>query len=519
MTTLLTHPLVVALATTLLHSLWLFTVLIGLGWWFASDFPEARQRYLAYLATMLSLPAAFLLVLLLEWRAQVGAWSTANLLREDLGMEATLELTGNLTALGITSQSRWLSYLAVVYLLGVVICLGLSVFRYYTTVRMRRGGWPAPPDLRIVFERLREEIVPGQRVEWKITRKVAGAMAVGVLRPVILFPVGLVNALSPSEVEAILRHELTHLLHNDPLWNAVQEMVKTLFYYHPLIHFLSRLLNREREFACDDAVSRVTDRSEYARALVRSAKFSLNPLTPFTMAAANPKHLSARIKRLFSTETGPAASRRTHLLAPLAILPLFLLFAFPPGAADANGWSGTPDDTKDWFIEGIITDCVTGQPLVGTSIYSEELETGTVTDLRGFYSLRVPAGIVELSYYYVGYNNTIWRKDINQNHYADVTLCPLEEKKKSGTLNVRRTNDKLGASLASPNGAGPSNLLDAISEDILFIVDGKRLVSGSINDIDPKDIKEIEVIKEAGKIEALGYGAGFTGAILITTKQ
>jgi beta-lactamase regulating signal transducer with metallopeptidase domain len=403
MNALLTHPLVAALATTLLHSLWMFCVLIGVCWWSAGALEQARHRYVAFMITLLSLPLVFTVVLLMEWRVQATAWSGAALLGESLRPEAVLELTTGLSKLGISTAPHWLGYLAVTYLAGLVISLVISSYSYAITFSMRRGGWFAPPALRQLFDRLRQELVPGRKVEWKITKRVTGAMAVGILRPVILFPVGLVNALSAQEVEAILRHELTHLLRYDPVWNAVQELLVNIFFYHPLVYLLARRLDREREYACDDAVSATTDRSLYAKALLQAAKYSLNPSKPFTMAATNNRHFSHRIKRLFGAtadvQSFSTNNHRSYLLAPLAILPLFLLFAFAPNNSDQQAWL----DARGWVISGTVTDCDTGDPLIGTSINLVGTNTGAITDFDGNYELRVPPGQHTLSYAYVGY--------------------------------------------------------------------------------------------------------------------
>lgn len=521
MNTLLTHPCVAALATTLLHSLWMFAVLIGLGWWSARALAEARHRDLAYLLSLLSLPLSFAAVFFMEWRARTDAWSSAALLRDKLGTEVTLELTGNLSKLGIENQPRWIGYIAVAYLLGLLVSLAISAYRYWATVRMRRSGWPAPPEFRPIFERLRRELMPDRRVDWRITKRVAGAVAVGILRPVILFPVGLVNALSPDEVEAILRHELTHLLRHDPVWNAVQEVIVCLFFYHPLVYLLARWLNREREFACDDAVSRATDRTTYARALVRAAKFSLHPLTPFTMAATDNRHFSTRIQRLFTptdAQQAPGTPSRSFLLAPLAILPLFFLFAFTPASTEWQGWPDTETTAtadQDWTIQGTVTDCTTGDPLIGTAVVLEGTKNGAITDFNGNYTLRVPGGKQAITYSYVGYESVSLPANVSRNLNADIAMC----KDQDGKVTLREGDSSISFEAKKTDAPKTTSVLSAMGTELLIIVDGKRHTSGTTDDISPDTIEKVEVVKDVEKIKALGYGIDFKGAILITTKK
>ncbi|MEO0734722.1 MAG: M56 family metallopeptidase [Bacteroidota bacterium] len=377
MNTLLTDPAMAALATTLLHSVWLFIVLTGMGWWVARAMDTANHRYLAYLLTLLSFPVAFCTVFYLEWHAQTVAWTGATFLGERIGSGAVLELTENLSTLGITAQPRWANYLALIYLIGLLLSCFLGIYRYARVVRMRRGGWLAPPELRERFVRLKGEIVPGKRVKWKITKKVTGALATGILHPVILFPVGLINALTVAEVEAILRHELIHLRRNDLLWNAIQELILRFFFYHPATYWLSHQLDREREYACDDAVSAISDRNQYARALVRAAKFPLHQVNPFTMAATKQRHFSKRIQRLFPSAVPPEngqKQRRSFYLTPLALLPCLLLFTFAPSSADHQAWSeliAKDSENQEWVIRGTVKDCATDELLIGATILIE----------------------------------------------------------------------------------------------------------------------------------------------------
>jgi len=53
-------------------------------------------------------------------------------------------------------------------------------------------------------------------------------------------------------------------------------------------------------------------------------------------------------------------------------------------------------------ISGYIREMKTGEPIIGATIYVNELQTGTVTDLYGHYLLKIPAGRYNLSFRYVG---------------------------------------------------------------------------------------------------------------------
>jgi beta-lactamase regulating signal transducer with metallopeptidase domain len=69
-------------------------------------------------------------------------------------------------------------------------------------------------------------------------------------------------------VEAILLHELAHILRRDYLANLLQTVVEGFLFYHPAIWWISSVVRAERENCCDDLVVEASgDAREYAAAL------------------------------------------------------------------------------------------------------------------------------------------------------------------------------------------------------------------------------------------------------------
>ncbi len=77
---------------------------------------------------------------------------------------------------------------------------------------------------------------------------------IGIFRPVILLPEGLARSLTREELNAVLAHELTHLARRDNFTAALHMLVETIFWFHPLVWWISRRLVEERERACDENV-------------------------------------------------------------------------------------------------------------------------------------------------------------------------------------------------------------------------------------------------------------------------
>jgi len=127
-------------------------------------------------------------------------------------------------------------------------------------------------------------------------------LVIGHLKPIILFPIGIVNQLNPKEVEAILAHELAHIYRNDYLVNIIQSVIETLFYYHPAVWWLSWIIQTEREHCCDDLAVQLSGSSlTYAKALLRVQELTPVRTPTFAMSFAGRKNqLLNRIQRLLN---------------------------------------------------------------------------------------------------------------------------------------------------------------------------------------------------------------------------
>lgn len=127
--------------------------------------------------------------------------------------------------------------------------------------------------------------------------------ALGMFKPVILMPLGMMAQLPPDQVEAVLLHELAHIRRRDFLVNLVQHFAETIFFFNPALLWLSARIREEREHCCDDIAIGVTQsRSGYIQALVSFQEYQLTPRTKYAMAfPGRKKQLLDRVKRILGS--------------------------------------------------------------------------------------------------------------------------------------------------------------------------------------------------------------------------
>ncbi len=142
-----------------------------------------------------------------------------------------------------------------------------------------RWSWPRaglPEDLHAIVQRLASSLkmlLP--RVY--LSPRVPEALALGILRPIVLVPAAWLTEIPLPMLEAILAHELAHLRRYDLLVNLLQRVLETLLFYHPAVWWLSARVRQERELCCDALAVEVTgNRVLYAQTLERVARLAGN---------------------------------------------------------------------------------------------------------------------------------------------------------------------------------------------------------------------------------------------------
>jgi uncharacterized protein (TIGR03435 family) len=149
-----------------------------------------------------------------------------------------------------------------------------------------------------------------QRVRVLVSSNADGPSVMGWLRPVILLPPATAIGLTPQQLEAVLAHELAHVRRHDYLVNVIQIVAETMFFYHPVVWWVSHQIRIERELCCDDVAVRSSgDAVGYARALTTLARRRL--AVPELSLAATGGSLTYRVQRLLGAtprELGPSGA-------------------------------------------------------------------------------------------------------------------------------------------------------------------------------------------------------------------
>ena len=221
-----------------------------------------------------------------------------------------------------------LSLLVALWVVGVVVCSLRPVWGLWTQWRLRRVGLlPVPEAVQRTLSELARRMGLARVVRIAESTLVRVPMVVGYLRPMILLPASVLMGLAPSQLEALLAHELAHVRRHDWLANALQVLAETLFFFHPAVWWLSKRIRDERELCCDDiALSLINDKAVFARTLLILEELrQATPLAAGISMAATGGNLADRVRRLLPANHVAERASRGWLTGAMLLLALGLV--------------------------------------------------------------------------------------------------------------------------------------------------------------------------------------------------
>ena len=112
----------------------------------------------------------------------------------------------------------------------------------------------------------------GDDGSWRSGMSDAAPAVLGVLRQKLVLPERFETDYSDEEQRLVIAHERMHQLRRDPWALAICALLRTLFWFNPIVQFAAVRFRRDVEMACDAAVLRIHpgSRQRYATVLLKT---------------------------------------------------------------------------------------------------------------------------------------------------------------------------------------------------------------------------------------------------------
>lgn len=150
----------------------------------------------------------------------------------------------------------------IVWIAGVIGMLSwylISHFRFLSY--LRRWSDPVIKDEIIrLYNSLGDQLELHRRPNLRLCTGLSAPMLVGLFQPKLLLPEG---SFSDNSLRYSLLHELTHFKRRDIWLKTLVLWVNALHWFNPFMWYMTKLVERDMELACDEAALKMLPREEH----------------------------------------------------------------------------------------------------------------------------------------------------------------------------------------------------------------------------------------------------------------
>jgi len=296
------------------NHLWQSTLCVGAAWLLTLALRKNRAavRYWVWLAASVKFLIPFSLLVSiggrLGWRTVAASaqpqWSTVI---DDLGRPFAATAPTSAVPAGVTAAASHSipsvpAVLFAIWVCGFAVCVTRWIRDWRRTRAVQRRGTPLALRLPIPAVSSATLLEPG---------------VFGIFRPVLLLPEGITERLTARQFDAIVAHEMCHVRRRDNFAAAIHMLVEAIFWFHPLVWWMSARLVEERERACDEEVLQSgSEREVYAEGILSVCKFYTE--SPLACASGiSGADLKSRIIRIMTEHASDRLSAGRKLLLGL----------------------------------------------------------------------------------------------------------------------------------------------------------------------------------------------------------
>jgi beta-lactamase regulating signal transducer with metallopeptidase domain len=180
----------------------------------------------------------------------------------------------------VVREITWQSWLLLLWLAIVFWQVTRLAVQRIQLSRLLRRAMPADSGVARAVDDAAEKLRLRQQPTTVFTDVDCSPFVCGLCRPVLVLPRSVAASLSPDQLRQVLLHELAHVKRHDLVWSWLPEIARSIYFFHPIIHWVSYRIRLERELACDQLAMTAsgTTAADYAATLVQVVSHTSQPV-------------------------------------------------------------------------------------------------------------------------------------------------------------------------------------------------------------------------------------------------
>jgi beta-lactamase regulating signal transducer with metallopeptidase domain len=152
------------------------------------------------------------------------------------------------------SPLAWLMFAWASIVLALFARLVYSQVRFHRVILRDALPMPEGPP-SVDFARLVRQMGIVRPLRIVESEALSSPVVWGMFRPTLILPAGISSSLSARQLEWVLLHELAHVRRRDLTVRCFQCLATIVHFANPAVWLANRMINRLREYACDDVAS------------------------------------------------------------------------------------------------------------------------------------------------------------------------------------------------------------------------------------------------------------------------
>ncbi len=210
--------------------------------------------------------------------------------------------------------------LAVLWMVGVFALPIVSLFSYK---RFCRSLIPTEPtaEMQELTKKALRLCKLQKSVEIIYVKNPVSPLTFGGMRPKMILPESIFSDFKPEEAVLMISHECMHIMHRDWFINLFLLLLRSIYWFHPAVHYMARSIKLDLEHLCDEGTLKCFHGTDtpyvYSKTILSLTEHTKPHLNGIASSMSEGKRtLKSRLEYIYSF----SKKKLTAIVLPLCIM-------------------------------------------------------------------------------------------------------------------------------------------------------------------------------------------------------